>query len=388
MQAKEAAELANIAKNSFLANMSHELRTPMNSVLGITDLLLHSVHNEQQKQLLETISQSSKVLLKVLNDILDLSRMEANTFSIDPVEFNLRRMVKNVVDLFSGSIAMKGLDFNCTVDNIIPENLIGDPVRLGQVLSNVLSNAQKFTEHGQIFLNITLRQETEKSVLLAFSIQDSGIGIAKENLPLIFESFSQVDSSTTRKYCGAGLGLTITKNIIEMIDGEIFIESKEGEGTTIRVELSFEKVKRKSNDQWEKENPISSRALKPDDFKVLVVDNDHPSRIICREMLEKLGYRVDLASSGKEALNKLEQHPYSLVLMDCLMPELDGFETTRLIRRKKIKDRFTSPVPIIALIAKAMKEDRKRCLEVGMNDVITKPVSLAHLKQTLEKSLA
>ncbi len=388
MQAKEAAEQASIAKNNFLANMSHELRTPMNGVLGITELMLHTTLTDQQTKYLNTISQSGNVLLKILNDILDLSRIEANKFMIELVHFDLRKTVENIVDLFSGSIVIKGLTFRWQIEDSIPQILVGDPIRLGQVLSNVLSNAQKFTEQGEINLKITLRQETATFVSLLFNVSDSGIGIAAENLPLIFESFSQVDGSTTRRYGGAGLGLTITKNIIEMMDGQIKIDSKEGEGTNIQFELKFEKGKPESTFFEKENNTIFGRALKAEDFKVLVVDDDRLSRQVCREMLEKMGYHVELACNGKDALIKLESEPYSVVLMDCLMPELDGFETTRIIREKKFKDRFSCQVPIIALTAKAMDKDKQRCFESGMNDFVTKPVSFANLKKSLEKHLS
>jgi len=226
-------------------------------------------------------------LLKLLNDILDLSRIEANKFAVEPVVFDFRKVIENIVHLFSGSIEIKGLSFHCQIEEAIPDNLIGDPIRLGQVLSNVLSNAQKFTEEGEIILEVKQQSNSEETVNLEFIVQDTGIGISRENLPLIFESFSQVDGSTTRKYGGAGLGLTITKNIVEMMGGQINIESGEGQGTSIQFTLTFEKAKEGRVFLGLGPDIKSDRALMLDDFKVLVVDDDRLSRIVCKEMFGK-----------------------------------------------------------------------------------------------------
>ncbi len=525
LKAKDTAEEANLAKSRFLTTMSHELRTPMNGVLGMAQLALLTELTDQQRYYLEIISQSGRALMDILNEILDLSRIEANKIELEEIEFNLGESLESIIRLFSGSADAKGLLLNCRIPVHIPVDLIGDPIRLNQVLSNLIANALKFTEKGEISITINKLKETEDSVDLFFGVSDTGIGISQEKLDVIFQPFSQVDNSTTRKYGGTGLGLTIVKSLVELMGGMISVESEAGAGSTFWVTLPYKKQKkavahyqsapdlsdhrvlvvishfvsrefiRKQIKQWkanvdfavtgedglglirqaningkpyhcvivdyqlpdmnalslsdtiknekliEQSKIIVITSIQFDDVRkksqkkgikhcllkpivqasvllkslldvldievsevensdmetesieisqhqqLLIVEDDPVNQQVIVGMLEKIGFTVDVASDGKEALNRCKKNKYSMIFMDCLMPEMDGFEATCEIRNMEKSGEMTGRVPIIAFTAKAMKGDKELCLVAGMDDYLTKPIKLEDLQKITAKYL-
>jgi PAS domain S-box-containing protein len=380
---------ASQAKSEFLANMSHEIRTPMNAILGFTDIVINSPNtSHENKEALNVVKDSGESLMQIINDILDISKIEAGKLDIHNYTFSIRDSLDIITKSFSLSIKSKSLQMNCNIDHDVPDMLIGDAGRMRQILVNIVGNSVKFTENGEISINVGVHSKINDVITLQFDIKDTGIGIPEEKQEVIFEAFIQADPSTTRHYGGTGLGLAICSRLVKMMNGKVWLESNLGKGSFFHILLPFRTLENRSGSQElsdKKEKPMFESAPKDArSVKILVAEDNFANRELIKMILEKNNYSSIMATNGKEALEMLTRENFDLILMDVQMPLLNGYETAAEIRKKEAES-GSIRIPIIGVTAHAMEEDKIKCLNAGMDDHLPKPITEDSFLETIKK---
>lgn len=383
ISAKKLAEDTAKLKEQFLANMSHEIRTPLNGIVGLTRILANTALDKEQSRFLNLIQSSSEDLMVIINDILDVSKIEAGRMSFENTDFNLHNVVKQCTELFEIKALEKNINLIIEIDSTLPTELKGDPVRLGQILNNLVGNAIKFTHHGCVMVIVKSRSERKENVTLDFIVKDTGIGMAEDCLSTIFNSFTQASSDTTRKFGGTGLGLTIVKNLIELQGGSIQVKSKENEGTTFCFHLTFNK---KEGSQFQENTSKSIETENIGHLSILLAEDNMVNRLIVQKIFAGWEVPLDCAENGKQVLEMISSKKYDIILMDIQMPEMDGYEACMRIRQNA--DERINKIPIIALTAHAMSTEKEKCLKLGMNDYLCKPFDPISLKEKISQLTA
>jgi PAS domain S-box-containing protein len=383
------AEAANRAKSYFLANMSHEIRTPMNGIIGMTDLALDASTEAERQEYMKIVKNSAESLLGILNDILDFSKIEANKLELERIGFTMRQVVAETLKSLAPRAVQKDIALICDCADDVPDQVLGDPTRLRQVLTNLVGNAIKFTASGEVVVSLAVQARTATTVTLQIAVRDSGIGIPAEKRDSIFEAFSQADASTTRQYGGTGLGLSISNRLVDLMGGHLGVTSEVGKGSTFQFTLVLGVPAQAvaaaagSEIQSQRSQPGIPPPVASDGLQVLLVEDNRVNQLLAIRLLEKWGHTVSLAVHGQEAVERLRQgERYQIVLMDMQMPVMGGIEATRLIRAHEVEQGLP-PVPIIAMTANAMQGDREACLEAGMDDYLSKPINHVELSAKL-----
>jgi signal transduction histidine kinase/CheY-like chemotaxis protein len=382
IQEKENAEHKAAIETQFLSTMSHEIRTPMNAVIGLSNILLHENPRTDQVENLETLKFSADLLLSLINDILDYSKMEAGKVTIENLEFNLLGVVNSLKNALNIRAVDKQIQLNVDFPSAIPRQVMGDQVRLSQILTNLVGNAIKFTEKGSVDINLKLITRSKETTTIRFEIADTGIGISKDKFDQIFTSFSQAEADTTRKFGGTGLGLSITKRLLELQNSEIHLKSKLGEGSIFYFDLEFKNVIKKEAIE-EKPIPNFTSFENFNGESVLLVEDNLINVMVAKKFLSKWNLKVDVAENGKIALDKVESNEYEIILMDLNMPVMDGYTATQEIR--ELRDTKYKTIPIIALSASAVAGFRQKAIDAGMDAFVTKPFNPEELYRVLAK---